>query len=446
MCGIAGISLNPQDKKLNVAVATAELLRGIASRGGDATGAAWYDHETDSVKLTKVAVQVNRFLEARESILPETTPVMILHTRFATVGDKSNRLNNHPIQYSNIIGVHNGCLWGHSEMFKNLGLKPHAEVDSEAIMALLSTTKEPAGRMAEIEGDAALAWIDLYEPEVLHLARVVDRPLNVGQTKEGSLIFSSTMESVRAAAKKAGVELEFELEVPEAKYLKVVGGVIAEYLDIPGVQVRAGWAQKYAYTSGTKGASKPAPKGTTPAKAAAATALAFSDKTEPVYMALAKMTTAELVKLVQEGSVAALDRLEYRGLNGQGFYKRFIPDETVQRMAKASSDWWALDQIQVRGLDKKPERKYPDPSTLVLSELVTAAAGGSNIARVELEKRGYNVVGEYVGDYQKLDDATLIDMSRELKDQRAIDQLAERGLNMFGEVIPVGFRQEVTVS
>lgn len=266
MCGIAGLSLSTKST-LNAGVAAAALLNGIASRGPDATGAAWYRPEDNTVAVTKVAAPVRRFLPAREAHLPAHTAAMLLHTRFATHGSVDVRHNNHPVEHGRIVGIHNGVLRNHEDLFKEAGRTALTEVDSEAIMALLNSDEHPVDLLGALRGDAAIAWLDLREPGTLHLARVTGRPLHIGQTKGGSLFFASTPEAVKDAAKAVKATLVYEEEVPEAKYLKVVNGMIAEYRDITGVVASdAQFRAQYAYTSG-HGATGTT---TTPAKAAKA--------------------------------------------------------------------------------------------------------------------------------------------------------------------------------
>ncbi|WIC89112.1 glutamine amidotransferase domain protein [Arthrobacter phage Ottawa] len=260
MCGIAGISVAADDTTINTRVVAAELLRGIESRGRQATGAAWLAKDGNTVDLTKVAVTAKTFLQHREEHLPETTPVMILHTRTGTHGSGANRDNLHPVVHERIVGVHNGVLRNHGKLFTAAKRVPTAEVDSEGIMAILNIEEHPTKVLGQLEGDAAVAWIDLEQPEVLHLACVTGRPLCIGQTKQGSLIFASTTKAVRDAAAAGGLELVFEEEVKEETYLRVVKGIIMESLTIEGVtHSSAAFRQKYAYTSGP-GAATSRPK------------------------------------------------------------------------------------------------------------------------------------------------------------------------------------------
>ncbi len=250
ICGIAGLSLSPQDTKLNARSAAEALLLGIASRGRHATGAAWYRPGTDDVAMTKVAAPVTRFLPARLHLLPEQTSAMILHTRYATHGSVEDRGNNHPVEHGHILGTHNGVLRNPEELYKLSGRTPGNEVDSEAVMALLNTDRHPAEVLPQVRGDAALAWIDLRDPSTLHLARVTGRPLCIAQTTGGSLLYASTLQALKDTAKACRITLAYEEEVPEGTYLKVIRGMLAEVTKLSGVVVDADFTAKYAYTSG----------------------------------------------------------------------------------------------------------------------------------------------------------------------------------------------------
>jgi hypothetical protein len=422
MCGIAGISLSPNDTTLDAAQLATDLLMGIASRGPDATGAAWYDADSDSVQLTKIAVNTTKFLAARQSIMPKQTPVMILHTRFATTGDKSNRANNHPIHYGSVIGVHNGVLWDHHGMFRDMKKEPLAQVDSEAIMALLDGAKAPEKVMRKIAGDAALAWIDLNDPEVLHLARVVDRPLHIAQTEGGSLLFASTAAAVEAAARNAKVKIVFRQEVAEAKYLKVKHGVIQEFLDIPGVQKRAGWADRYAWTSGggstyksTKTVSVSTPKalpagesaqkttgptGTSKAavgKKGDATAAKSSTAETTWRRVLMSKHNDELVEMVKtNGSKFAEEELANRGIDKDGTVLELMTVPDLVEMVKQDNHPWARVQLSLRNLNAQgePYRQHHSYIAPTVEELVRRAKTGDTFAVDVLFTKGLDRHGK----------------------------------------------------
>lgn len=414
ICGIAGISLSPTDKDLNVAEVAASLLAGIASRGPDATGAAWYDKAVDSVQLTKIAVPVPKFLAARKSILPKKTAVIILHTRYATTGDKSNRANNHPIHYGSVIGVHNGVLWDHRGMFKDMKKEPQAQVDSEAIMALLDGSARPEKVLNRISGDAALGWIDLNDPEVLHLARVVDRPLFIAQTAGGSLLFASTQQAVENAAKEAHLSLTYKHDVEEGKYLKVAGGVIKEYLDIPGVRRNRAFSQKYAYTSGyqSTGFTRKPDAGKTVAvhkgkDADDGKVVDFAERTAKnaknspaenqwVRLLMSKRNDELLAMVRNNGSWFAEQELAARGIDKDGSVYALLTDEELVQMVKDHSHPWARIQLSLRNLDSKgvPYKQSTNYVRPTDEDLVVRVGKGDNFAVDCLFARGLGPDGK----------------------------------------------------
>jgi asparagine synthetase B (glutamine-hydrolysing) len=323
MCGLAGISLGKNDiASLDTAKVAVSLLLGIASRGPDATGAAWYEPSEEAVKITKLPVNTARFIAAREDYLPTSAPVILLHTRFATHGSKDERVNNHPILHRNIVGVHNGVLYNDDQIFKDLKRERNGKVDSEAIMALLSDGADPVQVLSKIGGDASVGWIDLDDPGVLHLARVCDRPLCIGQTKGGSLLFASTANAIRDAAKANGLELELEYEMEEASYMKIRDGVIHSYLKIPNVKPKSySWSRQWGYTSGTT-TTPTKSQGTVsklPAKKKQSTGDKETEASRSKYREYIKaLTLAKVLQLSENGSQVAKEELARRGLDSKG--------------------------------------------------------------------------------------------------------------------------------
>lgn len=261
MCGIAAISLAAGDNHLNTRTVSAGLLKGIESRGRQATGAAWYNEGTHAVQVTKLPVTAESFLTHRIDHLPQAAPVMILHTRFGTHGDGSDRNNLHPVIHNRIIGVHNGVLQNHGDLFKLAKSRPTSKVDTEGMMALLNIDEHPTQLLGKIRGDAALAWLDLEDPSILHLANVTGRPLVIAQTEQGSLVAASTAAALDRAGLAGKLRYVYREEVKEETYLRVVAGVIVESSHIKGVKATSrAFKQQHAWTSGTSApgaASKP---------------------------------------------------------------------------------------------------------------------------------------------------------------------------------------------
>lgn len=230
MCGIAGYNLNPSDK-IDAPGLARWLLRRIETRGRDAAGAAWSD--ADGVYYDKAPLTGTVF--ANRVPLSPLSRNVILHTRWATGGDPKDNRNNHPFALPGITGIHNGVLdHGWQRTFRDLGVKPESETDSESIFALLAHSGlAPQIALSQVRGDASVAWIDSDEPETLHLARLNGRPLAIGQTVGGSLVFASTIELLRQACAAAGVRLDGTENVPEWTYLTVRDGIAGKSRTIP---------------------------------------------------------------------------------------------------------------------------------------------------------------------------------------------------------------------
>jgi hypothetical protein len=144
--------------------------------------------------------------------------------------------------------THNGVVSNDDDLFRDLGVKRAGEVDSEAIAALLAYGGDEPWRLLErVDCDAALAWLNADEPGVLHLARVVGRPLHVAKTKGGALVYASTATAIRQACEAARVRLDgAPRAVPEGTYLRVEGGRVVRQekfrpLRKPTPKVPAAW-------------------------------------------------------------------------------------------------------------------------------------------------------------------------------------------------------------
>lgn len=252
MCGIAGCSI-PTNAKRNASKVARSLLLGIEERGKDATGAAWYSpSETGSVYFQKDAVPASSFVHSLQ--LPASARTMVLHTRLATQGSPAVPANNHPFVTGNVVGVHNGCLFNDDTLTKTYALTRQAETDSEAAFALLNEmvggdtyTKRAKARvqmLEEIQGSAALAWLDMRDPGQLHIARINSSPVVHCTTDDGAFYFASTTTALIGMLRRfygTGSKLpEFHYLV-EGDYIVVEEGKVIDTL-----RFEPAWAATYA--------------------------------------------------------------------------------------------------------------------------------------------------------------------------------------------------------
>jgi len=160
MCGVVSalaygeFETNREEKtrQESIIFLVSELLQLTQSRGKDATGIATMFSNCDYMGL-KMGVSAQEFVgrfggteQDYDGYLDvwrkkkHPAKIVIGHCRKPSVrgnaGADDNK-NNHPIKVGDIIGVHNGTLDNHENIFKNLNCTPESDVDSEAIFQLL---------------------------------------------------------------------------------------------------------------------------------------------------------------------------------------------------------------------------------------------------------------------------------------------------------------------
>jgi glucosamine 6-phosphate synthetase-like amidotransferase/phosphosugar isomerase protein len=156
MCGIVvGLAfgkLNKRDEDIRQRLLryfTTEMLIATEERGKDATGAVvLFDDgkfmglkrgEASSDFLASLG-ETKEYYGSLMKVWREHDAlgrVFLGHCRAATLGDKEDNENNHPIKIGNLVGIHNGKIDNHRKIIEKLGCKRDGQVDSEAIFRLL---------------------------------------------------------------------------------------------------------------------------------------------------------------------------------------------------------------------------------------------------------------------------------------------------------------------
>jgi glucosamine 6-phosphate synthetase-like amidotransferase/phosphosugar isomerase protein len=221
MCGIAGYSVANRSG-VDRTLAVQALLAGIAERGADAVGYAYGDGSGETI-VRKKRAGASAVLD--DVVVPRTTEHVLVHVRDYTKGHPRIEANNHPIRHGTVVGIHNGIIENDEEIFARPGFtraEPAMTVDSEAIFALLHRSPGDLAVLEELRGAMATAWLDERDPETLHLARGVGRPLWLGLGRR-EFFFASTRSALELVERTLRIPLRLS-EVREGRALAVVRG------------------------------------------------------------------------------------------------------------------------------------------------------------------------------------------------------------------------------
>ena len=154
---------------------------------------------------------------------------MLVHVRDYTKGHPTIAANNHPVRHGHVTGVHNGIIVNDDELFARHGLaraEPEMTVDSEAIFALVDEHGTHRETVEQLVGAMAAAWVDDREPDVLHLARGIGRPLWIARGRH-EVLFASTRAALEVAERALGTTFR-KTEVDEGRLLSLVDGKLVD--------------------------------------------------------------------------------------------------------------------------------------------------------------------------------------------------------------------------
>ena len=224
MCGIAGYSLTP-DSSIERTLAAQALLAGIAERGADAVG---YAHRAPSVGPAHVVKQRSGASELLDRIsVPAEATQLLVHVRDYTKGHPSIAANNHPVRHGPVVGIHNGLIVNDEEILAGYPCarsEPKMTVDSEAIFAVVTHGDARREALERLRGAMATAWLDERDPDVVHVARGMGRPLWLG-SGSGSVFFASTRVALEVVERFLHLKLRKQ-ELGEGTYLALREGSI----------------------------------------------------------------------------------------------------------------------------------------------------------------------------------------------------------------------------
>ena len=216
MCGIIGyIGFEPAFK-----YGYQGILR-LLNRGYDSVGITTINGSDFTTHKFAGDRAIDRILDNRDF---HTGSVSILHSRWRTIGDKSDA-NSHPHHdfYDKFALVHNGIVENYAELRDELyykhGYKFRSETDTEVIVNLISYYYMNEGTstnvvaaitkaLARVKGTYALAILCIDTPDTLYCVRH-GSPLLIGMSEDSS----TTMISSECAGFDAQIVKYFPIEM-----------------------------------------------------------------------------------------------------------------------------------------------------------------------------------------------------------------------------------------
>lgn len=223
MCGIGGFSLS-EGSKINPRVLSNALLTALEDRGYMASGFAY--HTRSSMGYHKAPVAGSQL---PLKLMPKDARTAIVHTRLATHGSINDNRNNHPVlsPSQSIALVHNGVIYNHNTVRRALSKKIKFDVDTAVIPALIEEAAG-TGRLTELDGDAAIAWLSEHDLGRLHVARLSHSPMTIAQVEDGSFIFASTESLLWRVLIQLELMPTYMSSVEEYTYFTVSNGVVTD--------------------------------------------------------------------------------------------------------------------------------------------------------------------------------------------------------------------------
>jgi predicted glutamine amidotransferase len=181
MCGIFGqiACPAPDTAKNQIETVIRNLFLKSETRGKEASG--FVTVLPDSIPVIKSPQRASKMIRSKEfsdlmnrsidSHIRKNNPtplVMLGHSRLVTTGSRAASENNQPVIRDNCVGVHNGIIVNHKELWqKHPELTKTCDVDSEIIFALLRNTLNKSSQLAtaitetyqELYGVASIACV-----------------------------------------------------------------------------------------------------------------------------------------------------------------------------------------------------------------------------------------------------------------------------------------------
>jgi glucosamine 6-phosphate synthetase-like amidotransferase/phosphosugar isomerase protein len=183
MCAIFGF-IAKADRSPRIETLAA-IARGNIVRGPHAFGFAWID-DHGRLHCYKQTGRVTDHLGVLA--LARNARMLVGHLRYATHGDYTDNINNHPHPADGGWLVHNGVVHNYRDLVREKRLWPVSECDSEALGLLIErasgTLRERTAKAIKLT-DGNLAMLGLWSRPATMIAARRGNPLHTAEASEG---------------------------------------------------------------------------------------------------------------------------------------------------------------------------------------------------------------------------------------------------------------------
>ena len=146
MCGIFGVAYTDTVPFSEFRGNVKRLFELSETRGKEASGVCLVDDS--AIEIIKGNIRAKElicqqaYLDGlkRVSCKPSAYHLAMGHARMVTNGSPESDLNNQPIVYENLVGIHNGIVTNVEDIWQRHGdISRKAEVDTEVLLGLISS-------------------------------------------------------------------------------------------------------------------------------------------------------------------------------------------------------------------------------------------------------------------------------------------------------------------
>jgi len=153
MCGIFGIIPKKNIEPVLLRRMTNRLFQLSESRGKEAAGIAIRNKET--IFVYKEPVAASQMIHSKDylRVLDEAKDIsaIIGHSRLVTDGIETHENNNQPVVKEGIVGIHNGIITNHKELWQKFpSLEEKYEVDTEILLSLIRMFLQEGGSLKSV--------------------------------------------------------------------------------------------------------------------------------------------------------------------------------------------------------------------------------------------------------------------------------------------------------